>query len=242
MYLHPSSTKSQRQSQTESHMSLEDVKKAIIAPEGHSGVVFHGLHGWERQATEIWEKILPPHISSELEDTKYNEAFSWWNQRNPSEYARALQELKTQKGEEFRAGFLRYLTKKGITRRPDYRKMTTEEFTDMLEYADFLKRNKASSIVIGRLWMGEFYAWPQFRLRLALQGLYHLRLNGRAMHPPEADTAACEFNNVKSVFPNVYAGVRYKIASSDTSFSTICCVTVGKLDILDEAHILRNID
>lgn len=233
MYLDPFLTKSQSHSQVEPLQSLEDVKRNLSSPEKNPGRTFLGRSGF--QDIQISNRILPPHVSSDSEDAKYKDAFSWWNQKKPGEYATALYELKAQRGEEFRDGFLRYVTRKGHARRPDYQKLEMGEFIDMLDYADFLERNRASSIINGRLWMGKFYSFPQFCLQLALRGLYFLTLNGRAVHPPEADTATCESYDVTSVFPNLYAGVRYKTASSDKSFRTLCVVTLGELDILDEA-------
>ena len=230
MYLHPFPTKPQSHSQAEPLQTIEDVKRIISCPEGRPILVSSGF-----QDIQISNKILPPHVSSDSEDAKYKDTFSWWNQKKPGEYATALYELKTQRGEEFRDRFLRYVTRKGHARRPDYQKLEMREFIDMLESADFFKRNRASSIINGRLWMGKFYSVPQFCLQLALRGSYWLTLNGRAVHPPEVDTATCESYGVTSVFPNLYAGVRYKTASSDTSFRTLCFVTLGELDILDEA-------
>lgn len=231
MYLHPIPTKYQSHSQVEEPLqTIEDVKRIISSPEGRPILVSSGF-----QDIQISNRILPPHVSSDSEDAKYKDTFSWWNQKKLGEYATALYELKTQRGEEFRDRFLRYVTRKGNARRPDSQKLEMREFIDMLESADFFERNRASSIINGRLWMGKFDSVPQFCLQLALRGSYWLRLNGRAVHPPEVDTATCESYGVTSVFPNLYAGVRYKTASSDTSFRTLCFVTLGELDILDEA-------
>lgn len=105
------------------------------------------------------------------------------------------------------------------------------DFIDMLDEADWLNENIASRIVSGRLWMGDFDPNPQFLLPLALQGTLALRLNGHALHLPEADTATCDFYDIDTVLPDLYAGVRYETGSLDPVSSTLYSVTLGESKI-----------
>jgi hypothetical protein len=185
-------------------------------------------------ANIIVGEIMPQRITTEPRDMIYQETLQSFRQTDPQDYPMWSLEMRNKHSKEFRDGFHQYVQDKALAGRgPNSRNLSMLKFREMLQDADCLKENTASSIVNTWLYIGGYDPQPQFDLRLQIAGDFALRLTGGALHPPEVDIDTCESYGIKTVLPELYTGVRYKTGSSDSPLCTRYFVTLGELRNLE---------
>jgi len=137
--------------------------------------------------------------------------------------------LRKEHGKQYVEEFLTWMKDQMDNSLTEFDEVTNDEFANYLETVDWMQNNVALGQVNGRLWNRYISRDPDLYLGQHKGVPLTLRLNGRALNPPESEVTTCESYGITSVNPHTLLGLRYKQLDEKLDPQKILFVTLGKL-------------
>jgi hypothetical protein len=137
-----------------------------------------------------------------------------------------IDDLAKERGRQYVNDFLEWVEETKDPLSIQLNEVSNEQFASCLKSVDWIQRNDALGTVNARLWSRYISADPDLFLGHCKGTPLTVRLNGRALNPPESDW---RYYGVSSVNPPTLLGLRYKPLNEKLKPQDFLLITLGKL-------------